>query len=61
MISGVQEPWLRWSRHTPSEPRRGGVYVDPSATATMDMQTLIAGNQATMGNNDVWGTITMVP
>jgi hypothetical protein len=24
----------------------GGVYVDPSASATADMQTLIAGNQA---------------
>jgi predicted outer membrane repeat protein len=39
----------------------GGVYVDPSATATEDMQTLIAGNQASKSNNDVWGTITMVP
>ena len=39
----------------------GGVYVDPSASATADMQTLIAGNQASKSNNDVWGTITMVP
>jgi hypothetical protein len=39
----------------------GGVYVDPSATATADMQTLIAGNQASKDNNDVWGTITTVP
>jgi hypothetical protein len=39
----------------------GGVYVDPSASATMDMQTLIAGNQASMSNNDVWGTITVGP
>jgi hypothetical protein len=39
----------------------GGVYVDPSASATMDMQTLIAGNQASMSNNDLWGTITTVP
>jgi hypothetical protein len=37
----------------------GGVYVDPSATATAE--TLIAGNQASKDNNDVWGTITMVP
>jgi hypothetical protein len=39
----------------------GGVYVDPSATATMDMETLIAGNQASKDKNDVWGTITIVP
>jgi hypothetical protein len=39
----------------------GGVYVDPSASATMDMQTLIAGNQASKSNNDVWGTITIGP
>jgi hypothetical protein len=39
----------------------GGVYVDPSATATMNTETLIAGNQASKDNNDVWGTITVVP
>jgi hypothetical protein len=39
----------------------GGVYVDPSATTTMNAETLIAGNQATKSNNDVWGTITIVP
>ena len=39
----------------------GGVYVDPSASATADMQTLIAGNQASMSNDDVWGTITIGP
>jgi hypothetical protein len=41
----------------------GGVYVDPSASATMDMQTLIAGNQASTSNvwNDIWGTITIGP
>ena len=39
----------------------GGVYVDPSASATMDMQTLIAGNQASKSDNDVWGTITIGP
>jgi hypothetical protein len=39
----------------------GGVYVDPSATATMNAETLVAGNQASKGNNDVWGTITIVP
>jgi hypothetical protein len=39
----------------------GGVYVDPSATATENTETLIAGNQATQSNNDVWGTINPVP
>ena len=39
----------------------GGVYVDPSASATEDMQTLITGNQASTSNNDVWGTITPGP
>jgi hypothetical protein len=39
----------------------GGVYVDASATARMDMETLIAGNHASKDNNDVWGTITIVP
>jgi hypothetical protein len=39
----------------------GGVYVDPSASATEDIQTLIAGNQATKSDNDVWGTITKGP
>jgi hypothetical protein len=36
-----------------------GVHVDPSAT--MDMQTVIAGNQASKSNNDVWGMITIGP
>jgi hypothetical protein len=39
----------------------GGVYVDPSASATADMETYMAGNQASKSNNDVWGTITIVP
>ena len=39
----------------------GGIYVDPSASATANMQTLIAGNQASTSNNDVWGIITIVP
>jgi hypothetical protein len=39
----------------------GGVYVDPSASATADMPTFIAGNQASKSNNDVWGTLTIVP
>jgi hypothetical protein len=39
----------------------GGVYVDPNATATENAETLIAGNQASKSDNDVWGTITMVP
>jgi hypothetical protein len=39
----------------------GGVYVDPSANATADMETFIAGNQASRSNNDVWGTIIIGP
>jgi hypothetical protein len=39
----------------------GGVYVDPHASATADTQTLIAGNQASKSNNDVWGTLTIGP
>ena len=39
----------------------GGVYVDPSAGATEDMQTLIAGNQVSKNDNDLWGTIAIVP
>ena len=39
----------------------GGVYVDPSASVTADMETFIAGNQASKSNNDIWGAITIVP
>jgi hypothetical protein len=39
----------------------GGVYVDPSASATMNMETLIAGNQASKSNDDIFGTITLGP
>jgi hypothetical protein len=39
----------------------GGVYVDPSASVTADLQTRIVGNRASKSNNDVWGTITVVP
>jgi hypothetical protein len=39
----------------------GGVYIDPSASASADMETFMAGNQASKSNNDVWGTITIVP
>jgi hypothetical protein len=39
----------------------GGVYVDPSASATANAQTMIASNHASKDNNDVWGTITIVP
>jgi hypothetical protein len=39
----------------------GGVYVDPSATATTDTETIIAGNHASKDKDDVWGTITIVP
>jgi hypothetical protein len=38
-----------------------GLYVDASASATADMETLIAGNQASKDNNDVCGTLTIVP
>jgi hypothetical protein len=38
-----------------------GVYIDPSASATADRQTLIAGNQASKSDNDLWGTITPGP
>ena len=39
----------------------GGVYVDPTPLCRPMTATLISGNQATKSNNDVWGTITMVP
>jgi hypothetical protein len=39
----------------------GGLYVDPSANVTADVETLIAGNQASKSNNDVWGSIAIVP
>jgi hypothetical protein len=39
----------------------GGVYVDPSASVTADTATLIAGNQASKSDNDVWGTINPPP
>jgi hypothetical protein len=39
----------------------GVVYVDPSATATMNAETIIAGNHASKDNNDVFGTISIVP
>jgi hypothetical protein len=32
-----------------------------SVSDTENAETLIAGNQASKTNNDVWGTITMVP
>jgi hypothetical protein len=31
----------------------GGVYVDPSATATQNAETLIFGNQGSKSDNDV--------
>jgi hypothetical protein len=39
----------------------GGVYVDPGASVTADMKTLIVGNRGSTSNDDVWGTITIVP
>ena len=45
----------------PGNGRAGGVYIDPSATVTANTETLIVGNQASGGNADIWGTITLVP
>jgi hypothetical protein len=39
----------------------GGGYVDPSATATINSETLITGKLGAKSNNDVWETITAVP
>jgi hypothetical protein len=39
----------------------GGVYVDPSATATANAETMMVGNHASKDNNDVFGTINIVP
>jgi hypothetical protein len=39
----------------------GGVYVDPGASVTADRQTRIVGNRASTSNDDVWGTITIMP
>jgi hypothetical protein len=39
----------------------GGVYANTDASVTADMETLIAGNQASKSDNDVWGTITIRP
>jgi hypothetical protein len=39
----------------------GGVYVDPGASVTADRETQIVGNRASTSNDDVWGTITIVP
>jgi hypothetical protein len=49
------------SQGNPSGRSLGGASVDPSARATADMQALMAGNQASKGDNDVWGTITLGP
>jgi hypothetical protein len=39
----------------------GGVYADPHAAVTANTETWIAINQASRSDNDVWGTITMLP
>jgi hypothetical protein len=39
----------------------GGVYVDPSATVSANAQTIMVGNHASKDNNDVFGTINIVP
>jgi hypothetical protein len=44
-----------------ASPLLSHVYVDPSASATADMQTLIAGSLASKNNNDLWGTLTIGP
>jgi hypothetical protein len=62
LVSGNQaQGGVDSQQNTTGQGLGGGVYVDPSASATADMQTLIAGNQASKSNNDVWGTITVVP
>jgi hypothetical protein len=62
LVSGNQsQGGVDSQKNTTGNGLGGGVYVDPSATATQDMQTIIAGNQASKSNKDVWGTITMVP
>jgi hypothetical protein len=62
LVSGNQaQGGVDSQQNTTGQGLGGGVYVDPSASAIEDMQTLIAGNQATKSDNDVWGTITMVP
>ncbi|HLJ92280.1 MAG TPA: hypothetical protein VKU02_03715 [Gemmataceae bacterium] len=47
--------------HAECDQAAGRASIDPSASATMDMQTLIAGNQASLSTNDLWGTITIGP
>jgi hypothetical protein len=55
-------PTARWCRqNTTGNGLGGGLYVDPSAHVTADTATLIAGNQASKSNNDVWGTIKLPP
>jgi hypothetical protein len=62
LVSGNQaQGGVDSQQNTTGQGLGGGVYVDPSATATMDMQTVIAGNQASKSDNDVWGTITIIP
>jgi hypothetical protein len=62
LVSGNQsQGGVDSQQNTTGQGLGGGVYVDPSATTTENAQTIIAGNQATKSNNDVWGTITMVP
>jgi hypothetical protein len=61
-MSGNRSPGgAGWQGNTTGNGLGGSVYVDPSASASADMQTLIAGNQSSKSNNDVWGTITIVP
>jgi hypothetical protein len=62
LVSGNQsQGGLDSQGHTSGNGLGGGVYVDPSATASENADTLITGNLATKSNNDIWGTITMVP
>lgn len=41
--------------------RGGGVYVDSSATVTADTETRIAGNHASKSDDEVFGSINVVP
>jgi hypothetical protein len=62
LVSGNQaQGGVDSQNNTTGQGLGGGVYVDPSASAIEDMQTLIAGNQASKSDNDVWGTITTGP
>jgi hypothetical protein len=62
LVSGNQaQGGIDGQGNTTGQGLGGGVHVDPSASATADMEILMAGNQASKSNNDLCGTITIVP